>query len=51
VVVSVIIPTLDQPKLLLRAIGSVLRQTHRELEVIVVVDGPDPETASACSVG
>jgi cellulose synthase/poly-beta-1,6-N-acetylglucosamine synthase-like glycosyltransferase len=47
VLVSVIIPTLDRPKLLLRAIGSVLRQTHRELEVIVVVDRPDPETAFA----
>ena len=50
--VSVIIPTLDRPKLLLRAIDSVLRQTHREIEVIVVVDRPDPETASAVqSVG
>ena len=45
--VSVIIPTLERPKLLLRAVGSVLRQTHRELEVIVVVDRPDPKTASA----
>ena len=45
--VSVIIPTLERPQLLLRAIGSVLRQTHRELEVIVVVDHPDPKTASA----
>jgi glycosyltransferase involved in cell wall biosynthesis len=47
VLVSVIIPTLDRPKLLLRAIDSVLRQTHREIEVIVVVDKPDPDTASA----
>jgi glycosyltransferase involved in cell wall biosynthesis len=47
VLVSVIIPTLDRPKLLLRAIGSVLCQTHRDLEVIVVADRPDPETASA----
>ena len=52
VLISVIIPTLDRPTLLLRAIGSVLRQTHRELEIIVVVDRPDPETASAVqSVG
>jgi len=44
--VSVVIPTLDRPKLLLRAIESVLRQTHREIEVIVVVDRPDPNTIS-----
>jgi glycosyltransferase involved in cell wall biosynthesis len=45
--VSVVIPTLDRPKLLLRAIDSALRQTHREIEVIVVVDRPDPDTLSA----
>jgi glycosyltransferase involved in cell wall biosynthesis len=45
--VSVIIPTIDRPKLVLRAIDSVLRQTHHEIEVIVVVDGPDPDTVSA----
>jgi glycosyltransferase involved in cell wall biosynthesis len=45
--VSVIIPTLDRPKLLLRAIDSVLRQTHQEIEVIVVADRPDPDTVSA----
>jgi glycosyltransferase involved in cell wall biosynthesis len=45
--VSVIIPTLDRPKLLLRAIDSVLRQTHRDIEIIVVVDGPSPETLAA----
>src|SRR6516162_2720916 len=45
--VSVVIPTHDRPKLLLRAIEGVLRQTHREIEVIVVIDRPDPETASA----
>jgi len=44
--VSVVIPTLDRPKLLLRAINSVLRQTHREIEVIVIVDKPDDDTAS-----
>jgi glycosyltransferase involved in cell wall biosynthesis len=52
VLVSVVIPTLNRPKLLLRAIDSVLRQTHREIEVIVVVDRPDPETVAAiASVG
>ena len=45
--VSVVIPTLDRPKLLLRAVDSVLRQTHREIEVIVVIDRPDPATVSA----
>jgi glycosyltransferase involved in cell wall biosynthesis len=47
VLLSIVIPTLDRPKLLLRAIGSVLRQTYQEIEVIVVVDRPDPDTASA----
>jgi glycosyltransferase involved in cell wall biosynthesis len=42
--VSVIVPTLHRPTLLMRALGSVFRQTWRELEVIVVVDGPDPDT-------
>jgi len=45
--VSVVVPTLDRPKLLLRAIDSVLRQTHHEIELIVVVDRPDPGTISA----
>ena len=45
--VSVVIPTLNRPKLLLRAINSVLRQTHRDIEVIVVIDGPDSNTVSA----
>ena len=45
--VSVVIPTLNRPKLLLRAINSVLSQTHQEIEVIVVVDKPDQDTVSA----
>ncbi len=45
--VSVIIPTLHRPTLLLRALVSVFRQTWQELEVIVVVDGPDPATVAA----
>jgi glycosyltransferase involved in cell wall biosynthesis len=47
VLVSVIIPTLNRPKLLLCAIDSVLRQTLSDIEIIVVVDRPDPETAAA----
>jgi glycosyltransferase involved in cell wall biosynthesis len=42
--VSVIIPTLHRPALLMRALASVFCQTWRELEVIVVVDGPDLDT-------
>jgi glycosyltransferase involved in cell wall biosynthesis len=45
--VSVVIPTRHRPKLVLRAIHSVLNQTHREIEVIVVVDGPDAATVAA----
>ena len=44
--VSVIVPTLHRPTLLMRALASVFRQTWRELEVIVVVDGPDPDTVA-----
>jgi glycosyltransferase involved in cell wall biosynthesis len=46
-VVSVVIPTLDRPSLLLRAIDSVLRQSYQEIEVIVVVDKPSQDTLSA----
>lgn len=45
--VSVIIPTLNRPALLLAAVRSVLAQTFPSLEVIVVVDGPDTATAAA----
>jgi len=45
--VSVVIPTLDRPSLLLRAIKSVLRQTYQDIEVIVVVDRPNQVTLSA----
>jgi glycosyltransferase involved in cell wall biosynthesis len=49
-VVSVIIPTLHRPILLVRALESVFRQTVRELEVIVVVDGPDPDTVATLQI-
>jgi glycosyltransferase involved in cell wall biosynthesis len=42
--VSVVIPTFGRPQLLARAIRSVLGQTLHALEVVVVVDGPDPAT-------
>ena len=45
--VSAVIPTRGRPALLLSAIRSALRQTWRRLEVIVVIDGPDAETAAS----
>jgi glycosyltransferase involved in cell wall biosynthesis len=45
--VSVVVPTRGRPELVLRAVGSVIRQTHASLEVVVVVDGPDPPTEAA----
>jgi glycosyltransferase involved in cell wall biosynthesis len=42
--VSVVIPTLNRPVMLKRALDSVFRQTWQNLEIIVVVDGPDAET-------
>jgi glycosyltransferase involved in cell wall biosynthesis len=45
--VSAIIPTHKRPELLLRAVRSALSQTHTDLEVIVVIDGPDAATSSA----
>jgi glycosyltransferase involved in cell wall biosynthesis len=45
--VSVVIPTCNRPELAARAARSALGQTHRDLEVIVVVDGPDEDTVTA----
>jgi glycosyltransferase involved in cell wall biosynthesis len=42
--VSVVIPTRNRPQLVERAARSALSQTLREIEVVVVVDGPDSET-------
>jgi glycosyltransferase involved in cell wall biosynthesis len=42
--VSVVIPTLRRPKLVLRALASVFNQSYEQIEVIVVVDGPDEDT-------
>lgn len=39
--VSVVIPTHQRPEMVCRAVRSALSQTVREIEVIVVVDGPD----------
>lgn len=45
--VSVVIPTRNRPVLVLRTLASVFAQTMRNLEAIVVLDGPDPATAAA----
>jgi len=42
--VSVVIPTHERPDLLERAVATVLAQTHRDLECIVVDDGSSPPT-------
>jgi glycosyltransferase involved in cell wall biosynthesis len=43
--VSAIIPTHHRTDLVQRAVHSVLNQTYSNLEVIVVIDGPEPNTA------
>ncbi|GAA1756242.1 glycosyltransferase family 2 protein [Luedemannella helvata] len=45
--VSVVIPTRGRPDLVGRAVRSALAQTLTDIEVIVVVDGPDRVTAAA----
>jgi len=45
--VSVVIPTLNRPEAVCRAVASVQAQTYRNLEIIVVVDGDDPPTVTA----
>ncbi len=44
--VSVVIPTRSRPELAIRAVRSALAQTVDNVEVIVVVDGPDDATVS-----
>lgn len=46
-IVSVVIPTCGRPELVMRAVISALRQTIADIEVIVVIDGPDVGTEQA----
>lgn len=47
ILISAIIPTINRPRLVTRAVHSALRQSLHEIEVVVVVDGPDEETLRA----
>jgi glycosyltransferase involved in cell wall biosynthesis len=47
--VSVIIPTFNRPTLLAQAVRSVLNQTCRALEIIIIDNGSDPEHLSELS--
>jgi glycosyltransferase involved in cell wall biosynthesis len=44
---AVIIPTSGRPHLVVEAVESIVRQTYRPAEVIVVLDGPDDITRAA----
>ncbi|HEY3501783.1 MAG TPA: glycosyltransferase family 2 protein [Actinocatenispora sp.] len=44
--VSVVIPTYSRPELVARAVRSALAQTVTDIEVVVVVDGPDDDTCA-----
>ena len=45
--VSVVIPTYRRPLLVIRAVQSALAQTLSQIEVIVVIDGPEQSTREA----
>jgi glycosyltransferase involved in cell wall biosynthesis len=45
--VTVVIPTRGRPGLVLRAVRSALDQTYPHIEVLVVIDGEDPNTVHA----
>ena len=45
--ITVVIPTHRRPSLVVVAVKSALAQTYRQIEVIVVIDGPDRSTTEA----
>lgn len=45
--ISVVIPSLNRPQMLTEAVTSVLQQSFKDLEVIVVIDGPDGASREA----
>jgi glycosyltransferase involved in cell wall biosynthesis len=45
--VTAVIPTRNRPDLVTRAVRSALEQTYQQMEVVVVVDGPDAATNAA----
>lgn len=45
--VSVVIPTLNRPEVVRRAVESVQAQTYQNFEIIVVIDGHDPATEAS----
>jgi glycosyltransferase involved in cell wall biosynthesis len=42
--VTAVIPTCNRPELVTRAVRSALGQTYQQMEVVVVIDGPDAAT-------
>jgi len=46
-IVSIVIPTRNRPDLVARAVKSALAQHLSDIEVVVVIDGPDQATTSA----
>jgi glycosyltransferase involved in cell wall biosynthesis len=48
--ITVVIPTRGRADLVVRAVQSALSQTYTDMEVIVVVDGPDLATSEALEV-
>lgn len=45
--ITVVIPTRGRPDIVVGSVHSALNQTYRNIEVIVVIDGPDPDTLEA----
>ena len=46
--VTTIIPVYNRPCFLREAVASVLAQTYRPIEIIIVDDGSGPETVAVC---